>query len=418
MKRIKTTGLTVALALALTALLGAASASASQFRAEEYPTTASATQGGTHTITVPQAKAKCETATASGTMSEASSALTLTPAYQKCVFMGVSATVSANSCNYVFHSTNETVPYTGSVDIACAKEGEAIEVKTSLCTLKLPAQTSLGAVELADSSKHGSNRTITATLNVTGLKYTEVGTYCPESGTHENGAYAGSYVVKGVNEKTEHAVGVYVDNHVVESPPLFEAEKYAAVVNGVQGGMGFNFPTASGGQGGFNCNAFAGNGKMTAASGELIENLAKWSGCYFGGEFKVSRNGCSLAFHATTGEAFGSMGIACPEGAQITFTTPFLACKVSIPPQSGLNSFEIVNSGTGTARAMEAKISVSGIKYKTESGLCTHGTYEDGSMAGAWSLKGYVLSGEVEINDEGTHRIEYKTGEPQGIWVE
>jgi hypothetical protein len=404
MKLIKTTGLVIAMAMALTALLGAASASASQFRAEEYPATATGTQGST-AGTVQKFKTasgiviECETATTAGTMSEASSTLTLTPTYSKCTLSGQAATASVNTCKYAFHSTNEKAPYTGSMDVACGKEGDAIEFTqlSSGCQVKIPAQSALGSVAFANSGSSRS-RAITVTLNVTGLKYTE-SSKCPKGGgTHENGTYTGSSVVKGINEKAGHAVGVYLANEQVADPLLLEGESYPLIVRGEQQGspkFGIQWDT-------FECFGQSKN-EISGSMSEFSQNVELYE-C----NAALNMHSCYFTLHPTTGEsplATGSMGIACKEeGAAITFTV-FGSCEVKFPTQSGLNSVYFENTGKGTSRGIHLEMKVSALKY-TESSSCPHpGTHENGTLSGSWNLKGFESILGIE-------------GSQEGIWIE
>jgi hypothetical protein len=414
-KRFKTVGLAIAMALTLTALLGVTSASASQFRAEEYPTSFNGAQGVQQKLTTGSGfVAKCSTATTSGTSSAASSALTLTPAFSGCKYGGLDATTSVNSCKYALHSTNEAAPYTGTIDIACSTEGDGIEFKVAgACTVKFLAQNSLG-VSLANTGSSGSNRSITVTFNVSGLKYTETGGSCPTPGTHEDGTITGTSVLLGSNDAG--AVGVYVANQQVEPPPfVFAGEEYPTTVNTApQQTMHFTFP--GGPFGGFNCTGFEGNGKLDVA-GYLAMNILRWDGCYLGGGFTVNRNHCGLAFKATSSKS-GSMSVTCPAGSEITFTA--LGCPVSIPPQTNRTAMEFENVGSGTTREVIAKFQVGNLKFTagTGSGLgCSEpGPHEGGTIVGELRIQGYHYVGSAI--GEGNYIKYLTTGGRQGIWVQ
>ena len=425
MKQIKTVGLTIAMVLALTALLGATSASASQFRAEEYPTSLTGAQSGTHKFTLSKLLSlSCDTATLSGAVSEASSAVTLTPAYSQCKTLYGPSTVVVNSCKYVFHSTNEAAPYTGTMDIACSKEGDAIEVNTpgGACLIKYPAQASRGTVEFANTGKKSRSRTITATLKVTGLKFTESGIFCQESGTHETGTYTGTSVIKGLNEKAGHAVGVYLANEQVESLPMFEGEEYPLVTQEEQTGTPFHV-SLNGGSIAFECATMNGTSttstKFGASTTEFTQSVQNWKGCHLGGEFNVSMNGCYFTLHVLTSEtpaADGSLGVGCPKGAEIRFKVPLYECEVKIPAQSGLSSLHFENTGTGASRAITVKVGATGMKYTETGSFCpkSGGTYENGILSGNWTLRGYHVAGEQTV--EGEHLL--IPGAQKGIWIE
>ena len=83
-------------------------------------------------------------------------------------------------------------------------------------------------------------------------------------------------------------------------------------------------------------------------------------------------------------------GIDCPPGSSYQFGFGGI-CTVSIPDQSGLHQVKLETTGSGSSRAVNANIEVSGLKY-TISGvefLCGNGTYENGTYAGTATLKGF-----------------------------
>lgn len=418
MKRIRIAGIAGAMALALIALLGVTSASASQFRAEEYPSTVNGTQGVQQKFKVSAgANIFCSTATATGTLSAASTSLTMTPTYSGCQAYGLNTTPSVGSCKYVYNITaGESSPYTGTVGVSCSKEDDSISFKGPGCTMTIPMQSALASVDFANApGKHSRNRYVTVTFNVTKLKYTETGVFCPSAGTHEDGTYTGTSVLKGA--KDGHAVGVYVDSKQVESPPLFEGEKYPTVVpTELKTSASFKFPGMN--TDSFNCNTFRANFLVEGVTGELVETFKKWEGCYVGGSFKVNTNGCWFGFPVAIGEsplASGSAKITCPGGAKITFTAVYGGCSVSIPAQSGLNSMEYENTGSGANRAILAKFNITNIEYTATGVTCSKaGTYKDGQIFTTWNLKGYEFLGSEQV-DGGT---EYNKGKQQGIWIE
>lgn len=415
MKRIKTVGLIIGAALALTAL-GASSATAAQFRAEEYPTTVAGAQItefalGTNGTKSP-IKTKCSKVTFAGVESEASSAMTVTPTLSGCKTAGVSSTPSVNSCYFVFHSTNEEAPFVGGVDVTCSKENDTIDfaVPGLECTIKIPAQNGLGSVAYSNSGSSRS-RAITATLNLTGLRYIYSGKGCPGgSGTFENGTYSGSAVFSGVNEAAKHAVGVYLANEQVEDPPLFESETYPAIVEGTQQsetGLSINVLNTI-------CNSFLTSGELEGPAGELTQSVRKWE-C--GHTSPIKMNGCYFTFHPLFGEvpfASGTLGIACSKiGAAITFTA-WGACPVQIPAQSNLTGLSFENTGTGASRAVHVGVAVSGLEYIEAAPSCiSPGTHKNGALTGSWNLKGFEIEGYVET-PEGKEAI---PGNQVGTWV-
>jgi hypothetical protein len=401
-KRVKPVGIAILAAMALTALLGTASASASQFRAEEYPATISSVQVVQQKYKVGSAAniaVKCDSATASGTLAASSSSITLTPAYSGCQVAGQFATANANSCKYVFNSTNEAAPYSGSMDIACSKEGDGIifTQATSGCEVKFPAQTALGAIEFANTGSNRS-RAVTGNLNISGVKNVNSSKCAEGGGTFTNGTLAGSLVVKGTN--AGHGVGVYLNKEQVEDPPMLEGESYPLIVQGSE------MSGLKVGLGGviFNC---SGSGAQTEISGRVAEfgGSVAYGGC---GTATMQMNGCSFTLHPLTSEAplaAGSMGISCKtEGGGIILQYVG-GCKAQFSVQSIANSVKFQDLGTGSTRYVHVELSAAGLKY-TEGAGCPHtGTHTDGSMVGSWDLKGYKSVEGIPTSQE-------------GIWVE
>lgn len=424
-KRTKSIAIAIAMALALTATIGAASASATQFRAEEYPTSVSGTQTGTHIFTVTGGKnpstVSCKVAKSSGTISEAASTLTVTPTYEECNFDGFIANGRSNSCTYVFHSTTETAPYTGNVDISCSKEGDAIEFGGT-CALKFPAQTARATMEFSNSGGHSRNRTITATFNISGLKYSKTGFGCSGgNGTFENGTYKGTVVIKG--EKSSHAAGVYLASKQEESPAEFEAEEYPSVVE-ARGSANWLL-SISNRQREYSCSPPSGNGELSAAGSQLSERMSQNLSCFWFSKFTLKTNGCSLTLSGVTSEpsesgtvADGTGGISCPSGHEMEFID-FYGCHVTIPSQSGLGSVHFKDLGAGATRSVTAEVALGKMKYTSSGAGCPKsGTYEDGSLEGTWSLTGYKLAGTQEKEDGGGHYLEYIPGLEQGLWID
>ena len=385
MRRTRYLGFAVLAAAALTMLLGAGTASATQFRAEEYPTTLNGTQSVTHTFTTVSGTVKCQTANTSGTLSAASSSVSLTPEMKSCIAFGLVATPVLNSCKYVLNSTNEAEPFTGTVDIACSKEGDAMEFKTATCVLKIPAQkgfaTGLANSEFAIRSR---NRRITETINAGGIKYTQIGA-CPKgSGNFENGTLTGTSVIRGYNAPAEHAVGVYLANEQVSAPPLFSTEGGPWGITSGATTMQASFGIS------FNCSFQVDAGEFPVATDKLTLGVSQWKGCYYGHEFSVNPNGCTLGFQATTSEnedAWGVLNIDCPLGAAITFSAFFGQCNVSIPAQANRAKLTFNTVGTGKGRKVATGVSVSGLTYTGSGGLSAcKGTHEDGSLSSSFHL--------------------------------
>lgn len=398
MKRIKNLSLGVVAAMALTASMAAASASATQFRAEEYPAMVSGAQVTSQIITTKAGSIKCAAHTTSGTMAGASSSLTVTPAPTGCKLAGINVPVNAKSCSYVFNSTNESAPYSGTMGVSCSKAGDAITIGTEGCQVTIPAQSALGAVEFVNSGSNRS-RAITVNLNISGLEYTQTSACAGGSGTFAGGTFTGSSKITGYNSAAKHSIGVYLANEQVADTPQFEAESYAVIIAGemtktlelgVYSGI-------------IKCSAMKVNGNLVGSASAL--KLSPLMSC----NPSVSTNGCYLTFNAASSEfpnASGSFGIGCEKvGSVMEITFGTLACKVQIPAQANAGDLSLVNTGSGSLRGVNAAIS-GHLEYTEIGSSCVKpGTHVNGNVIGEFALKGF----KSEAGQPGAQ---------EGIWVE
>lgn len=162
--------------LALSAL-NASLAQAAQFTANAYPTTVTAASPlGNGEIVSEAGTLECAEHYV-GTLSGASSSITLTPTFTNCTAYGFSeAAVDVNGCEFVVHVT-------GGVDLNCPS-GKVLEF-TAHCVWHIPAQTGLKWVTLTNQGSH-----VNMSLNLSNLTYnaTKDPFLCPLSGTgHKTG---------------------------------------------------------------------------------------------------------------------------------------------------------------------------------------------------------------------------------------
>jgi hypothetical protein len=108
----------------------------------------------------------------------AASILTSSVVYSgNCNYVGQTATVNMNGCNYRFNAS-------GTVDLVCFGGNEiTIYVPNPVCHVVIPAQTGLSSV-----TYHSISSTeVTIEPHVTGISYTATGAGCPETGSFSNG---------------------------------------------------------------------------------------------------------------------------------------------------------------------------------------------------------------------------------------
>lgn len=399
MKSIRALGLGAIIALTITALAGAATASASQFRTDSYPVAISGQQATQNVIKTKTGSIKCTTVVQFGTLASASSSVSFAPEFAGCTAFGAAATISANSCSYVFQSTNDTAPYTGTMGVACGKGGDSLVIEpTGLsCQVTIPAQSSAGNVEFTASGLN-AHRAITATLKLTTLKYTEAGSECAAPGTRETGTDSGSTTLTGGGA---FPASLYLANEQIASgPTLLRAESYPAIFEG--GPASATLSTKAGKING----TLKLQGNLAAASGSATLTPTFSGFTYFGAKVSVANNGCSFGLKVAT-EASSPLSVECEKaGSAISFKPAGISCETTIPAQSGLNYISLGDLGAGTSRTILAGLHISGMKYTETGAECpAPGTHEDGSLVSEVTLSGYK-------NEGGTK------GAPQGLWAE
>jgi hypothetical protein len=380
-------GLALFAALALTAVAGAATASASQFRAQQYPATITGTQGTPQKLVLNGATTiKCSNPTATATATTASSTLDLTPTYSGCTLGGLAATITPNGCHLNYTSTSESAPFTGTFGVNCSA-GSAIEIKQGTCVISIASQSGVSGMEFTNSGS-GNSRTVTATYGLTTLAYSG-GAGCPGSlvGSFSNGTMTGTSVLKGSVGLRQ--VGVYVGNSQVETGPQFQSSNYPAIVDIVAANSflwNFNGTTMK-------CNTFVGSSNLAAASPELRQSV-NFAGCTAGGiEFKIAMNGCSFVNYVEGGSFTGGTEIACSAGQEMTLT--WGSCVIGFPSQNRPGSVAYTNGELGGMKQVAVSLNASGVKYNGGAGCATNliGAHENATLSDSWTLRSFLDAG-------------------------
>jgi Na+-transporting methylmalonyl-CoA/oxaloacetate decarboxylase gamma subunit len=170
-----------------------------KFGAEKYVATIGGASTSTNTYKLQYGNAECNGVLPTGKLSAASSQLGLQWTYGlPCVFAGFGSPIMQNGCEIVLHVSNAGPPYVGSTDIVCPA-GKGIVFTASAagvtkCTATIFGQTGLEGISFENLGT-GSGRSIEATLNLSGIKYTQVaGTGLGKctAGEFENGTYTGT----------------------------------------------------------------------------------------------------------------------------------------------------------------------------------------------------------------------------------
>ena len=197
MKHIKTLGVLVVAAMALTALVGVSSASAfTKFTSNKVGATIEETTLATHVFTVTGSQVKCTNITYSGaTEALESTKQMVTPKYEGCTAFGLPATVTNKNCTY-----NLTIgtPSGNTVHMERVNAAEP-------CEITILAKNIFGEchVDVTEQTVNGITYTndhpgIIVHINATGLNdhVTKSTGVCPLTvGTHTNATYTGESTV-------------------------------------------------------------------------------------------------------------------------------------------------------------------------------------------------------------------------------
>lgn len=171
-----------------------------RLEAEDYPADVAGSQnaGDQLVFSANTGTASCEKVAFSASLVSQTTALPLSAQSSGCVAFGLyNVPITMNSCKYEFNVLNAGPPYTGTMDVACSKPGDVIEIKAPGCKVTIGAQEGLGGVTFSNSGTTGSDRRVVVDLDVKGIKYTEVAPLfpicaSPKGGTFQNGALSGS----------------------------------------------------------------------------------------------------------------------------------------------------------------------------------------------------------------------------------
>jgi hypothetical protein len=204
MRKLKLLTLT-AVALAAVSAVTAASAQAIAFHAASAPLAISTSEAG---FTAKQKHQVFDAAGASITCTSVKGTATATSTEQaaiestsiqypdpgetggSCTFVGQTATVTMNGCQYNFHAN-------GVIDIEDCNQGKVIEfeVPNPVCKVTVGEQSGKKVVTYTNIS---SKTEIQASPNVTGISYTATGAGCPSAGSNTNGEYTtGNVIFRG-----------------------------------------------------------------------------------------------------------------------------------------------------------------------------------------------------------------------------
>lgn len=162
-----------------------------------------------HTLAFQGRTLQCDYANWEAGATGPTNSLSLTAAYEYCdanvLGNTVLAVINMNNCSYQLRALNAGPPYSGAVDVSCAKAGEGIEAKlyanaeslkanTPLCVYKIGAQSGLGSVSFTNGEGE-----INAGLNLTGIAYSRLtGNVLTCGAISANATYSGGSLLHGL----------------------------------------------------------------------------------------------------------------------------------------------------------------------------------------------------------------------------
>jgi hypothetical protein len=206
-RRINTLALTLAAALAATAVAASSALAIPQFTAEAYPVTIHGSNTkATSAIEMEAGVIECDT-NFHAVLSEPSSTLNVTPNYTNCdAFEFLEAEVNEEGCSYVFHATEKTAgdKYKAHTDVTCPV-GQSIKISVFTCRAEVKAQTGLTSAVFTNDTAASPKKDMTLVFDITadetnkkgGIAYTvtQDGAFCPFNLTGNK--VGGQYLAEG-----------------------------------------------------------------------------------------------------------------------------------------------------------------------------------------------------------------------------
>jgi len=316
--------------------------------------------------------------------------------------LGSKPTIEFGNCDYKFtagEAIGETgMEITGKAHIECTA-GQVVVNGGGLCTIKVPAQKTLGG--------HVVYKTITTTKNyvtleatVTEIKYDSEG-LCGKQTGRTDGTYSGNVIVKGFNGNP----GTQTNIEVHAPSSAFTWEKGTQRLTAEQDTEGSSEPT--GVQkfqtfvGEVQCQrvdieaAVTGQEAQEITSGGILyhnTNVLTCSGP-IGSSPTIEFGKCDYEF--TVGETIGETGMETTGKAHIECTVGQVVvnggalCTIKVPAQKAMTGHIVYKTIAATPSYVTAEATVTGIAYSSE-GFCGKQTGRtDGTYAGNMIVRSF-----------------------------
>jgi hypothetical protein len=399
MRIIKNVGIAAALALAVTAVIGASAASAAQFEVES----GASVVAGAHTTNTEFSFAGyisgvCSTDHFAAGMAKSAASISPEETLEGCS----GATVKPAKCGPIskLSAGVETAAgkSQGSFDLSPTGCGPiVISANSGLCTATISPQSGLASVTY-ETKGSGSGRYIEAAVASSNVSYSTSG-FCGTQTRHD-GAYSVTFKV-AAKDAEGRQVGLYIGTpaHAAQ----LESASYPTAITGNQvSGKEHNLTVAAGST---TCTTGTLSGEITQAVSELSLN-ATYSGCTSNqlGEVhpaQVKMNSCHYGLHIANTKApyGGTADVVCSkEGDAIEVTIETVnPCVIKVGAQSGLSAMSYANG----ASTVNVTFNLSGINYKQVGVFCRGNNFSkeksftNGTLTGTSSLSG--SSGYIAI---------------------
>ena len=398
------------MALALTALVGASSASANTFNTSVETTKWSGGLiGKNHQLKFLDEVGFLNTFTCTGasfsgeTTAKTNGEILVTPTLSGCSYLGNPVIWHMNGCKYrLLPGGPVGLQLIGKVDIVGCETAMDGEVPGS-CMITVGNQKGIGTVQYVNGEEAGK-KVVTAIFNLTGIQFTTHWCAQGQVGTFYGGTYnPGEWKIKGTTSGGT-ATDVWVESSPLPPPSVFSAEEAPLTVTGTDTGMKLRIGNGFAGHN-LSCGSYTLKGTSVTGLNESLAMTPIWKECTVGG-FKVPDEfinafGCHFVLYPS-----GKFEVAGKECAEYPMFINRPGCIATIGPQVIPAEFTYTNQGSGKLRT----ISMAGTTVKGQLTATFMGPwcYVQGTHKGA-EVKLYSPSKLVATNS---------LGKQQGISIE
>jgi hypothetical protein len=410
-KRMKQIGLAAIAVLALTAIVGVASASAAHLEAEAYSTTVkSSSPYGLQEWHFASSQQGCDAPAVQGAISGANQkVLNTTVSNSKCYWnFSAAPNLEMNGCSFVYRLGAKTgaTTFNGAIDIACpAGKTVAFTGGSLSCKVNVPAQKNLSAT--FENVGSGKARSVKATVNATGLQHTQVeGHDCGGVlGSFSNGTWTGSWKLEGSFGGSAAAIWVAPDDGYELPPAGIGIGGSPLKLNGgtypmsISGSQGTQHVITLGGKT-VKCTTANLSTSISSATAQFAVT-GEYSGCtVLGYPGEVKMNGCTYTFSVINQPPYessyaGHADISCPAGKSIeikAISAGLVKCTVTIGSQITNDTGYLVYTNEASTSTIGLELKITGIDYHQQEGSglgkCTTGDFTDGTYTGTSTLVG------------------------------